>query len=96
MSTIEGLASKIISGVLNPLIQVLFVVAVLIFFWGIIQYVIGSQGDQKQLDQGKSVLKWGIIGLTIMVAATFIVQAVCNTFGADCNTGLFRLLFFNR
>ncbi len=79
--TIKTLLDKIQTEILNPLIQLLFVVATVIFLWGVIQYVIGSRGDDKQLEKGKQVMLWGIIGMFIMVSAWGIIKLLCNFFG---------------
>lgn len=78
--TIGELLKKIQTGILNPFIAFLFVLATAVFLWGVIQYVIGSQGDQKKLDQGKQVMVWGIIGMFIMASAWGIVKLLCDFF----------------
>ncbi|QQG45617.1 MAG: hypothetical protein HYW89_01700 [Candidatus Sungiibacteriota bacterium] len=80
MTTIADLIKKIEIGLLNPLISLLFVVATVVFFWGIIQYVIGGHGDPKKLDQGKQAMFWGIIGMFIMLSAWAIVNILANFF----------------
>lgn len=79
--TVQGLVNKINTELLNPAIALLFVLATLLFFWGIVRYVIGSQGDQTSLDQGKQLMIWGIIGMSIMASAWGIVKAICSFFG---------------
>lgn len=79
--TITSLVEKITTGILTPVINLLFVLATVIFLWGVIQYVLGSQGDQKKLDQGKQVMIWGIIGMFVMVSAWGIVKILCQFFG---------------
>jgi len=80
MNAIQGLLKKIETGILNPLISLLFVLATVVFLWGIIQYVIGSQGDEKKLQQGKQAMIWGIVGLFIMASAWGIVRLLCDFF----------------
>lgn len=79
-TTVSLLLGKIQDQLLNPLINILFVLATVIFFWGIISYVIGSRGDQKRLDQGKQIMGWGIIGMAIMASAWGIVRIICRFF----------------
>jgi len=78
--TITNLVNKITSGLINPLIYLLFGIALLLFLWGIVQYVIGAQGNETKLKQGRQAMIWGIIGLFIMSAAWGIVSALCNFF----------------
>ena len=80
-TTISCFLTKLRAEVLDPVITILFVIATIIFFWGLIQYVIGSQGDTAKLALGKKVMMWGIIGLTIMASAWGIVKIICDFFG---------------
>jgi len=79
--TIKTLLDKIQTEILNPLIQLLFVAATVVFLWGVIQYVIGSKGNEQQLQKGRQVMLWGIIGMFIMVSAWGIIKILCNFFG---------------
>jgi phage shock protein PspC (stress-responsive transcriptional regulator) len=42
-TTVEGLVNAIVTGLLNPLITLLFVLATAVFLWGVATYVIGSR-----------------------------------------------------
>lgn len=77
---LDQLVQKI-TKTLNSLIVVLFAMATVYFFWGIIEYVIGSHGDIKKLDQGRQHLFWGLIGMTIMLGAWGIVIMIKNSLG---------------
>ena len=75
--------------VLDMTLGLLVGLAVLVFFWGIIQYVI-AQGDQKKLDEGKKVMIYGVIGLTVMVSVWGIVNLLTLTlFGASATDPFF-------
>lgn len=80
-TTLTELANKFNIGVLGPLISVLFVLATVIFIWGVIQYVIAQSGDVKKIDDAKRVITWGIIGMFLMASAWGIIAALCNFFG---------------
>lgn len=81
MTTITQLINKIQTGILDPLITLLFVLATIVFIWGVIQYVImGGQGNEAAMKQGRKVMIWGIVGLFIMSAAWGIVSLLCQFF----------------
>lgn len=80
MSSIKGLIQKIQNDIIEPIINLLFIVATLLFIWGIIQYVIGSQGDKTKLEQGKKLMLWGIIGMAVMASAWGFASILCNFF----------------
>ena len=70
-----------IGNILNTIIPVLIVLAVVLFIWGIIQYVIGSDEEAKK--KGKDRMIFGIIGLVVIVAMWGLVSLVTSTFGLD-------------
>jgi hypothetical protein len=79
--TLKSLVVKITTDILNPIIILLFVLATIIFVWGIVRYNFGTQGDPKQIDTAKRVLLWGIIGMFVMASAWGIVNLLCDFFG---------------
>ena len=78
--TIEQIINKITTQILNPVIVLLFALATIFFIWGVIQYVIGSQGDTGKLEKAKSAILYGIIGMFIMASAWGIVGVLQNFF----------------
>ena len=75
--TIGNLITNI-QGVMNQLIGLLFVVATLVFLWGVIRYVIAG-GDEDKLKEGRQYIIYGLIGLAVMLAVWGIVNAVVTT-----------------
>ena len=63
---------------MNQLIGLLFVVATLVFLWGVIRYVIAG-GDEDKLKEGRQYIIYGLIGLAVMLAVWGIVNAVVTT-----------------
>jgi hypothetical protein len=62
-----------ITGTFDLVVGILFFIATIVFFWGIIRYI-ASGGDEKAKLNARHLISWGIIGLTLMVAAWGIVQ----------------------
>lgn len=73
--------------VLNPLIELAFAVAVIIFLWGIFEYFLMTTDPGKRSEGAKHIL-WGVIGMFIMVGAYGIIYLVINTIGAPVPAGL--------
>lgn len=72
-------ASCIISKSVIPLI---FSLAVAMFVWGVVQYVIGAN-EEKERAKGKQFMIWGIIALAVMVSIWGLVRILSNTFSID-------------
>jgi hypothetical protein len=64
----------------NSIVPVLFMLALAMFIWGVIQYVINT-GEEKKKAEGKQFIIWGIIALAVMVSVWGLVGIVTNTFG---------------
>lgn len=72
--------NKINQYILNPIIILVFAVAMLIFFWGIVQFINSETTDLKRED-GKKKILWGLVGMFIMVSAYGIIRLIIGTFG---------------
>jgi len=77
----SNLLSKISTQIINPLIVLLFSAALIYFILGVIEYVIKADSDEQRT-QGREHMKWGMIGMFIMVAVYGIIALIKNTIGA--------------
>ena len=68
--------------IINPLIILLFGIALLVFLYGVFEYVKGGASDEGR-STGTRHMFWGIFGLFIMVSALGLVTFIANTVGAD-------------
>lgn len=82
MGNVDALVSKITVAILNPILALLFAAGLLVFMWGIVQFLIGLSGDSESKDDGKRHMLWGVIGMFVMVAAVAIVNLVASSIGA--------------
>lgn len=78
--TINGLLNNIISFILQPVIILLFAVALVTFFWGIVQFIATSNTDEGR-ETGKRNIVWGVVGMLIMFGVYGIIRVVLGTFG---------------
>ena len=77
--------NKINELILNPIITLAFAVALLVFFWGIIQFINSETSDAKR-GEGKKKLIFGLLGMFIMVSAYGIIRLILSTFGITPST----------
>lgn len=68
--------------IINPLIMLLFAVALAYFLYGMFEFISGQASDEKKTT-GKSHMLWGIVGLTIMFSVWAILGLLLNTFNID-------------
>ncbi len=81
MLSIAPLLIKIDKYILNPLLTLMFLVALAVFFWGIVQFISNSDASGTVREDGKRNILYGIIGMFIMVSAFGIIRVILLTFG---------------
>jgi len=79
MPPVVTFLNKINQFILNPLIKLAFAVALVIFFWGIFQFIISETADAKR-SEGKKKILWGLFGMFIMISAYGLIRLVLGTF----------------
>jgi len=70
--------SAILTNIVNPVVTVLFVLAVVYFLWGIFKFVSNDEGGTER-EEGKKSMMWGIIGLFIMISVWGIIGFIKTT-----------------
>lgn len=64
-------------GLIQALIPIVIGLAVLVFLWGVLRYVIAS--DDAGKEQGRVFMLWGIIALFVMVSVWGLVNILRET-----------------
>jgi len=77
---LDDVMFKINKVILNPLIEMSFVVALGVFLFGVMEFIRGAD-NEEQRSKGKQHMLWGIIGLLIMLSVFGIITLLTNTFG---------------
>jgi uncharacterized membrane protein YidH (DUF202 family) len=69
----RGLVGRIAELIINPTITLLFGAAILIFVWGIAEYIRGSDQSAER-SKGAQHMIWGLVGIFIMVSAVALLK----------------------
>lgn len=81
---LKGLMNESL-GLLNLGIRIIFALALALFFWGLVQFIMKS-GDAKLRDEGKQRMIWGIIALFVMISIYGILNFVGSLVGINPNS----------
>ena len=93
MLSTQTIATRLTNLIVNPLIALIFPAGLLVFFWGVVQFLLAvNAGGTSSKEDGKKHMLWGIIGMFVMVAAwavfTFLVSNICGgTNASGCYSG---------
>jgi hypothetical protein len=77
---LNNLVSVIEDVIINPLIGLLFVTALALFFWGVAEFILKSSSDTDR-ETGKQHMIWGVIGMFIIASVGGIIALIRGTFG---------------
>ncbi len=76
------ISTFIICNINEAVIPLIFALALVMFIWGVVQFVLNSSEEAKK-EQGRQFMLWGIIALTVMLCVWGIVNILANTFGIN-------------
>ena len=72
--------------IFRALIPLLFGIALIGFLWGVAQFILNADNEEKRRE-GKKIMVWGIIGLFVMVSVWGLVAVIGGTFGIGVDPG---------
>ena len=64
--------------ILNPIIYLIFGFALILFLYGVFQFIMKSDDSDERKKGGQHML-WGIVGMAIMLSAYGIINFILNT-----------------
>lgn len=76
------LIGRINKFIVNPIIGLLFALALVIFLWGVFQFFLQPDSDVSK-EEGRNHMLWGLFGVFIMFSVFAIMKIIVNTIGAD-------------
>ncbi len=75
-----SLIQRILTNIVNPVITLGVVVAVVIFLWGVFEFIRNAESADARKQGGMHIL-FGAIGLFIMASAYGILNLILGTIG---------------
>ena len=78
-NTFKGLVELLVGIINTAIIPLIFALSLLVFLWGVFQYMFFPYSEERRT-QGRQVMMWGVIALTVMASVWGIVKIVSTTF----------------
>ena len=90
LGSLVDLANTLAGGVVTSLGYLMFTLAVVAFFWGIVQFIWAARGGDagKGVENGKQFMLWGIIALFVMFSVWGIVKFAQGVFNIQGQTSI--------
>ena len=79
-TTFDEFIGNVDTMIVNPLIDLLFALAVVYFLYGVFEFLSNQENEEKKTT-GKQHMIWGIVGITIMLGVWTILGIILNTLG---------------
>ena len=76
--SVTDIINKIEDNVVNPILLLLFAVALLVFIWGAFTYIVHADDSTKRSEGGKGMI-YGVIGMFIMFSVFVIINLIAAT-----------------
>lgn len=72
------------NNLLNALIGMLITAAIVVFFWGLIKYLL-HDGSSEDAHKGIYQMIWGVVAIFVMVSIWGLIALLQRTFGVEGN-----------
>ncbi len=87
MQAIQELAGKLAEVIINPILALIFGVGLIVFVWGLVQFLWSTNLSGSADADGKKHMFWGLLGMFIMVAVFAIIRIIANTINVQLPPG---------
>lgn len=77
---IQNIEAKVI----NPIVGLMFTVALMYFIYGVFELFIANKNGSA-VEQGRQHVMYGVLGFAIMVSVWGIIRFICTSVGLVCN-----------
>lgn len=79
--------SAVSNQILNPLIILLFAIALIVFIWGLVKFI-ANGGDEETHTIARRHILYGLLGMFIMFSAFALVRLITGVFSIDTSKNL--------
>lgn len=79
MQKVYSIISNINDIIINPIILLLFMVALLYFIYGVFEYMWKSRSDPAKMKEGRLHMGWGLFGMFVMISVFGFFKILINS-----------------
>lgn len=78
---------NVVNRVLRAIVPMLITVALIVFIWGLIKYLM-QVGDEAKRKEGIQLMLWGVVAIFVMSSVWGLVRLLQNTFSVQQNEAI--------
>ena len=82
MSVLYKFVSSVVVQVINPIILLLSAGALVVFVWGIFEFI-ARAGDATKREEGRKAIFWGLVGLVVIFGAYGVINIALGSFSLN-------------
>ena len=82
LGNIDSLVTDV-GNIINKIIPIMFALALLGFFYGLVRYIFGKEDDK---DAAKKTMIWGVVALFVMASVWGLVTFIGTAVGVNQDT----------
>lgn len=79
MEKLNNFLDSVVAQIINPIILLLAAAAFVLFIWGVFEFILHAEDEEKRTE-GRKAIMWGLIGLVIIFGAYGIINLALGTF----------------
>lgn len=77
--SVQALVANLATYIVNPLLLLLTAVGLLVFIWGLVEFLAALNGYGERTESGKQHMFWGLVGMFVMFSAWAIMHLIADT-----------------
>ena len=75
-----------VMNIVEYLVVLVVAIALLVFMWGLAKFIFKVGGDEGAIEDGKNLMKWGLIALFVMLSVWGIIRFFQGELGLTNNS----------
>ena len=75
----QNIITQLTQLIVNPALLLLSGFALLVFAWGIVEFLLALSQGEKGTNEGKQHMLWGVVGMFIILSAFAIYNLISST-----------------
>ncbi len=82
-----SIVGKLTTAFINPALALIFSIALLVFIFGLVEFMWNLSQESSKREEGKQHMLWGLVGMFVIVSAIAIIKVISSIVGGNLPCG---------